>query len=285
MKEPGLKGRYTDYERQFDSLAAFAALVPSKTNADMNASQMRNNHGRNWLGPVDTERQARDLFRTGWPEGVERLRKMRAAQLSAAQSVKRMRCRADQGDELDIHRVWSGKFDQAWSATKRGKRTHTRHIHLLATTQAACGIDQESVFWRGASVTRLADVLEEAGYSVAITGLTVAGQTNEGYDKVTFAYPVKGYDQPLSLANVAAALCCVAWHRILGFTAFASVPGVTHSYYGMNRDEVIEGLIEDYEKHHLAGEHVIRLPSNMWSEMRSQEWLDEQIAAINQSNE
>jgi hypothetical protein len=289
MKEPGLKGRYTDYERQFDSLAAFAALVPSKTNASMHKDQMAGcGHGRfgsNWLGPVKSESTARELFRTGWPEGVERLRKMRAADLSAAQSVKRVRCRSDQGDELDIHRVWSGRFDQAWSATTRGKRTHTRHVHILATTQAACSIDQDSVYWRGAAATRLADALENAGYSVAITGLTVAGDTNEDYNKVTFAYPVKGYDQPLSLANVAAALCCVAWHRILGFTAFVSIPGTTHSYYGMNRDEVIEGLIEDYAKHRLAGEHVIKLPSNMWSEKKATEWLNEQIATMNQSNE
>lgn len=289
MKQRGLEERYTDYECQFDSLAAFAQLQASPRNKAMHDDQMRGcdhqRFGPVWLGPARTATAARELFRKGWPEGVERLRQMRANSLSTAQSVKRVRCRSDQGDELDIHRIWSGRFDTAWSATKVGKRTHTRHVHILATTQAACAIDQEQVYWRGAAATRLADVLEDAGYSVAITGLTVAGATNVDYDKVTFAYPVKGYDQPLSLANIAVALCCVAWHRVLGFTAFASIPGQTHSYYGMNHDHVIEALIEDYAKHQLSGEHVIKLPSNMWAEGKATEWLNSQIAAINQSNE
>ena len=289
MKQKGLEGRYTDYEQRFASLAEFLELKPSKENVSLMQEQINGckygRYGSEWLGPVRTAEQARELFRTGWADGVEKVRKMAVRDLAVAQSIKRVRCRSDQGDELDITRIWRGRFDDAWSATTMGKRTHTRHIHLLATTQAACMIEQEQVYWRGAAVSRLADVLEDAGYSVAITGLTVAGSTNEDYDCCTFAYPVKAYEQPLSLANIVSALCCVAWHRIAGFTAFASIPGSTHSYFGMNRDPVIEALIKDYADHHLAGEHVIQLPSNMWDEKESNRWVNDRISEINAANE
>lgn len=171
-----------------------------------------------WYDAPTGEEAARRAFH-GWPEGAERVRRM-MAEMDAPPpvSLRRKVQRADQGDALDIHAVYRGGLDRAW---ERRRREHSRarmSVRLVAQIGGSKHTSAESLFWRGAAVTKLAEMLEESGYRVEVVGFEWH-DSDEGehqfYTRNTFV--VKDAGAPLDVEQVAGVLCNAGFPRTYGF--------------------------------------------------------------------
>lgn len=165
-----------------------------------------------WLGaPSVGEMNAR--LQQGWAEGVERLMALPCRE-AEAQSIRRRRFRAEQGDEVDMQSVWRGDLARAWTRTRREKRVSARTINIVCNVGALFNVPSSDLFWRGASVLRVTAALIEAGYNVGIYG----GQCSDGVDDAKKVHvgqivEVKAPDSPLDLSNLASVLCMAGVFR------------------------------------------------------------------------
>lgn len=135
--------------------------------------------------------------------------------------VVRKRVRSDQGDEIDIHKVYSGQLDKAWSKMVRIEEDKVhRLITLMVDVGANAVIDAEQSLWNAAVSVRVADALIKAGKSVRI----IVGSTcdNLFYDRsnalATTSVVVKQYNEPLSMSRLAA-MSHAGFHRSFNFPA------------------------------------------------------------------
>jgi hypothetical protein len=168
-----------------------------------------------WFG-AESQYQYEDRLKHGWGEGVDKLREIATKEIQPT-SLRKRRFRADQGDELDIHAVYRGDLSKAWTKTKRQKRTGgIRSVALVCNLSCSANEDASKLFYRGASVLKLAEALTEAGYSVAIYG--GAGSDHIGKDNsgVSFAQfvEIKAEDQPLDCSALASLIAMPAYKRV-----------------------------------------------------------------------
>jgi len=141
------------------------------------------------------------------------------------QVVKRKRIRCDQGDELDIHKVYQGQMDKAWSKTERIEVAQKFHlVTLMINYGGNCDIKAEDSLWRAAVAVRLATELEAAGKSVQILVGTVSNATSNSHNKLfTESVVIKRFNQKLSMERLAA-LSHIGAFRVFGFLGIVSQP-------------------------------------------------------------
>ena len=112
----------------------------------------------------------------------------------------------DQGDEIDIHRVYCGQLDTAWrgqGTTPKEKRE--KYVHMLIDLQGHCAINAVDSFWRTAVATYIYQKLEAAGYRTKITVCAISTNRYDQYEGVTTnSIDIKGYDQKVNPAKLAA---------------------------------------------------------------------------------
>lgn len=155
------------------------------------------------------------LISKGWTRGADKLQRAFDAIVCDVRpvSVKRVKRRADQGDALDIHAVYSGNLDRAWERTSRQSRVAPQRITLVVDGAANAGSKSDAMFWRGAAVCALADKLTRAGYLVrVIAGWACMLDSGSTVCRVQ----VKPYDAPVDLATLAAAVALPAFFRSIG---------------------------------------------------------------------
>lgn len=134
------------------------------------------------------------------------------------QSSRRRRCFADQGDELDIEKVYNGELDTCWSKTQRIEfDTSHKFVTLFIENGANWNEDVTDSFWRSAIAVFLTSELEKAGKSVRI----VVGSTgNRCFIKnrklLSCSMTVKEYNQRVSLERVSA-MTHLGFFRTLNF--------------------------------------------------------------------
>lgn len=157
--------------RFFESMEAMTELVIHPCNKGELGSDRAESifkgprSNESWAGGLGTLKKWRKASRDGWPEGVKRMRKaLSAIKPARAKSIKRRRRWADQGEEVDIHRVFSGNLDKAWRGFERRQAFGSPIIRVWIEASAHCGRSAESLFWRGAAGTAMVEALEEAGY-------------------------------------------------------------------------------------------------------------------------
>lgn len=215
--------------KHFDSIGDFFAWGAKRPTRPHNAKEwdrMGSNRGAGWLG-VDSVAAVQALVRDGWPEGVQRT--MDALKDIEGPlhpiDVRRRRVWTDQGDSLDIHRVYSGSLDTAWQRTKRRTVRATRNVRLICNVNANAGINAVTqMFWRGAAALKIADELTKAGYNVEIvaalasTSMAMVRPLN-----CTVTVVVKEYASPLDLNTLATALCLGGFARLFGFRSDVNV--------------------------------------------------------------
>lgn len=270
---PGDKRRKV-YRSSFDSVDAMRKVKPSALNEQRYQMSQRDNRGADWWGVEGDTKAVDKVIDEGWPEGVARLSQMAdSLTIPPAVSIKRRRARGDQGDELDIHRVYRGQLDTAWSRRQRKVARAPRHIDLLAITSANCHVKAEAMFWRGAAITRLADLLDEAGYRVRIRGAEIGtGVDARGkFDQVT-DWVIKDYDEPLTLTNVAASACLAGFFRRVGFASICSI--LEEVNYGFGRSVHDGPLVDTY-----FGD-CIMVPETVRDAASASAWVVEQVGKI-----
>lgn len=207
-----------------------------------------------WLG-APTFQAAAARVTHGWPEGAERVRRnMADIEINAPMSVKRRRSRADQGDELDIHRVYRGDLAHAWSARTRREVRSPLLVRIVVQTNLLAATAFEDMFWRGAACAKFADLLVDAGYNVEIIG-AVATESMGGRDgEYLVTFPLKEATAPLDIESLCGVVCNAAFHRMFGFRMYQYLANVPMRIGGAasNRDGAIlrkhygpEATVED----------------------------------------
>lgn len=182
-----------------------------------------------WYGAPSGE-EAADRAVRGWAEGAERVRQMLAdVEAPTPVSVKRKLRRGDQGDELDIHAVYRGALDRAWS---RRQRTHHRSrmtVRLALQVGGSKTMVADEMFWRGAAIAKLTEVLEDAGYGVEVV---CAESTLQRSNVIHQLFVLKDAGSPLNLDQLAGVVCNAGFFRtwcFRGMYAIAEVPLQGHS--------------------------------------------------------
>lgn len=196
------------------------------------------------------------LIRDGWQQGVDLMQQVAGAvDVPVPRSVRRRGAWMDQGDEVEMQRVWAGDLDRAWRRTVRLDSTGPRRVRILVDSIANGGVEANVMRWRGVAALRLCDVLVEAGYTVQVESVFCGKSDGHRY---RLAVAVKDYSQPLDLPALAATTALPAFFRALHhewhyLAAPGEIDGV--SYY------VLEATPEDFQNGdsaavYLAGQKI-----------------------------
>ncbi|MCH9735890.1 MAG: hypothetical protein K0U78_15280 [Actinomycetia bacterium] len=141
------------------------------------------------------------------------------------QKSKRVRNYSDQGDELDIEKVYAGELDTCWTSSYR-KEFDSSHkfVTLFIENGENWNVDVVSSFWRSAIAVHLTKELQKAGKSVR---LVVGTCTNNSIQKdarcMTTSMTVKEYNQQMNLERVAA-MTHLGFFRCVNFAMMYTAP-------------------------------------------------------------
>lgn len=265
------------YVETHDSLESM--LTPSAASetahARLRSALFRNRKDQaTWFGIDGGAEDVLRLVRNGWPEGVARLRGC-LSELSAnlPASVKRQRCRADQGDEFDIHRANCGGLDRAWRRTRRA-RQQPRHVCIVFEDGGHYKIPASQFFWRGAVALTLADMLEHAGYRVEVVVAGHAALATHNGCGHHCAVTVKKADMPLDVDALAASLCLAGFYRVAFFARRAMLPSPVRVNFG--RHVAVErGFLDPQHQ----GAIVVRSGA-ITNQASAQRWLTQTLADL-----
>lgn len=188
-------------------------------------------YSSDWFGPFGRdEARAGRALRDGWPEAVDRVLALAARfrdRLPPPVSMARRIVKADQGDSLELQDVYCGRLDTSWRVPRRQSRRAPREVWLANYMGLSAAESGQKLYWRGAAVAVLTDLLAAAGYHVGI--LSYSGQVGafkEGPDEgtVQLEIVVKDPKSPLSLEALAGTTVNPAFYRLLYWRWCAAQP-------------------------------------------------------------
>ena len=221
--------------RLFPSLydAQQLALTEPKINSEIWQSFQEAHRGLSlrWYGVEGGVQEVKRIINDGWPHGRTNLQDL-SQNITALNdmpmpvSVKRKRKRGDQGDSLDITRVWSGELSTAWERCEKLPSNSRKYVEIIVNLSIGSSTNAESIFWRGSACLILADIAQAAGYNVAITAAIVASNSSysdEHRHSIDFI-EVKHYQDPLDMDSLASIICLGGWFRYVGFCMLVNRP-------------------------------------------------------------
>lgn len=272
--------------RTFDNVTDFTALKPSAANlGHFNAYATE---GPRWWGGGAADRhQCERLINTGWDAGAKRLDDLTEGYIAtrSATDIKRRLIQDDHGDEIDIHKVYGGDLDHAWSRKSRKQRFAPPVITLVAPIGGNCSKTPEELFWRGAAVAKLCDLLSTAGYNVEIIasccayGLVGSGDKRSLYGDIV---QIKESSQPLDLAGVASTICYPGFMRFAMFKAMASAPFRMGSHYGTYGDDTYQQKVAAAViKHFRPDTQPVMVDVAIYDKDSADRWIETAIDSIN----
>jgi hypothetical protein len=242
-----------------------------------------------WYGAA-TPREAMDRASKGWPEGAERVRSMMdEVDAPPPVSLRRKMQRADQGDELDIHEVYRGGLDRAWTRRRRQRSRARMSVRLVAQIGGHRHTTHEEMFWRGAAVLKLAELLEESSYRVEMVG--VNQHLIDGHDVSSYcSFVVKEAGAPLDVEQVAGVLCNAGFFRTYGFRdAYAicehRLADKTQSRTLLARSYVMRGDAVRGGNLDADGTKTFSVPMRIGSKESAVEWVNKCLAALENGGE
>jgi len=191
-----------------------------------------NPRGGSWLGKTNSNNEDvitkslvgdRDIL-PYLQDKIDKLAAIENASLKESvqsiQQIKRKRTFSDQGDELDIEKVYNGQLDTAWSKTVRIEQD-SKHklVTLFIQNGGTAKKDANDSFWRSAIAVLLCQKLVAAGKSVKI----IVGNASEGAlvgtSKLqTSSIVIKQYNETLTMERLAA-MTHLGFYRTFGFAA------------------------------------------------------------------
>lgn len=245
-----------------------------------------------WSDGLTTMADAAKLLDTGWPEGAQRALSLQGelqGELPAPVNRRRVRRWRDTGDELDYDRILTGRPEEAWKRMERSATGLGAGVTIEIVTTFGANSDKSSaqILWNGASCLALADLLENAGYSVGLTGVFVArcygryGRYGRDIDYI-IAIELKRPGDPLDVNALAAAICHGGIFRVLGICAIELAPfdvGSGHGHHDSTA-RVVPRLVEEQV---LPPVQII-LPERIYSKQAAVEALRKAVADVNAAN-
>lgn len=272
----------------FESVSALRAAVsvdPSTLTRSVNRDQLadwlkRTDHS--WQGLKGDKQGGESTFQTlerviqsGWQAGVDLLAQVKPLDVASPVSIRRRMRWSDQGDELDVQRVYSGQLETAWRRCQRVTTSSPRRVRIVVDSIASAGVDSAEMRWRGVAAMRAADTLQGAGYQVAVES-AFKGDCNMG--RVLARCEVKSFDQPVNLSALASATALPAFFRCYGHMlqpVLADAAGVDSSYGGYFVEKLTDSDIPP-----AAGERVLIVPQRVSNADKAADWLAKAISDI-----
>lgn len=225
-----------------------------------------------WFGAPSVE-VLKERFTKGWAEGAERLQKIATRDINPM-SIRRRRVRGDQGDEVDMQAVWRGDLSRAWTRTRRMARAGTnRTINLMVMLGDSAGVGSEKLFWRGASVLKLADALVASGYNVGIIGaVTSSGCANSKNVDMAQFVEIKATDQPLDLSALAALTAMPGWFRTFGFAGIVTACDLVEDTQDWGLGRPMNDRAGEFAS--MLGIENVFIQTNVNDQKQAEEWID-----------
>ena len=214
---------------RYDSVAEFmaecASLPRRKENHDLWAHEWLGDaaRGPSWFGAgCQTALDARRIISHGWPDGQRTMSAMLEKTVAIApvpRDRRRRLTRCELGDNLDIHAVYRGQLDRAWTCAVRQEGRGPQMIDVCVNATGAWHIGAEELQWRGIAACVLVDRLQSAGYRVRVTvGVGSNDLRTAKGGTVSLRVVTKDHDSPLDVATAAAIafpgffrVPCFAW--------------------------------------------------------------------------
>lgn len=132
--------------------------------------------------------------------------------------IKRKKVHREFGNELDIHKVYQGKLDTAWTTTQRIEVDQEHHLTtILIDVGGNADINAMRALWTAAACLKFVEVLEAAGKQVQIIIGGAASDSARPRMDMTFSVVIKQYNQHLNVERLAA-MCHIGYYRAAGFT-------------------------------------------------------------------
>lgn len=219
--------------------------------------------GVHWIGLEGNGQDARQKILNGWPELLEKLRPL-MNQLEVTEAIaphramlrRRKMSRGDHGDRLDMHRVYAGELDKAWSLPKKTNLfgVTDRKATLVVNIGVTGNYDFDDTLWRAATALKISDMLQRSGRAVEIYVGASATQIGYPVTESRIYCRVKEFNQPLAIERLAA-MCSAAFHRTYGFMARGAIDSKVNYDLGTSGN----GLCAQLQERKGAGELVIEL--------------------------
>jgi hypothetical protein len=243
-KPAGLKGTVdqrpgnrfeVEFERMVDALDTATALGagPGKSVAELD-SRVRKHQRTEWLGFRTTEglRTVLEQGREDLTAMVEKMRERISNELPIPTANKRqVRRGRESGDEIDADRFLS-RIPEMWNRIECDEVPANRVV--VKVNAAVSGSQKERhMAYRAAAALALADALTERGASVEVQLIWCSRDKTDEAEQTVSKVVVKRSDQPMSVADLAAACCDVGVVRMgLVIGTARMLPGRLHSGLG-----------------------------------------------------
>lgn len=215
-----------------------------------------------WLGnDIASMEDAYGLLNQGWADGAVRAGEMAMDLVGRIEAMEGFRIRAkwsDTGEELDPDRAIAGEWDVAWQEPTRRRVAGASNIVTLAGSYGGnSNIDSESLFWSGAQMIAVTDLLERAGYRVELMGAShTRFGNNVRYLNIIHA---KGPDEPLRPDALASVFSNAGVYRTIGFELYFRNP--VRLTYGIGHGEhSVASMTSAFQKAHEMSHGHIPMP-------------------------
>lgn len=240
--------------RELDSLQElFASECSAQNRTHSDSDLFRNAAGSSFTGGIGNVGKFREFANGGWADGAKRMREaIGEVEAPIAEDIRRRPRWGEDGDEIDMQRVWTGELDRAWFGCKPANGCAPKYVRLLVHVGALSSVSAEQMFYRGAACSILADALEEAGYRVEIVAYSRSNSVEAGSGgrgrrrrrsasrpdaKYAMTVPVKQSDESLDLERLAVVTAHAAMFRVAVWAHRLSLPttissGMGSTYYG-----------------------------------------------------
>lgn len=179
---------------------------------------------------------AKRLFYEGWPEGLERADKFRAAldDIVGAQHIAERLEHSTEGPCVDPGAYAEGLPECMVHFVPEARAGAGKVLDVLVNIAASVSVKSDSIMRRGAAVLCLVDALEMHGYNLAITSYWPAC----GYRKsAAWSMTIKRLDSPLDADLTAFLIAHPASNRRLGFRLAELFPARIREQTGITRHE------------------------------------------------
>lgn len=257
---------------EWDSYEAFltdrAELVTSNRHKNIvDAVDEYGRGGTRWLGCDDGVEGVFNRISHGWPELREQLTQMlQGMELDLpvfpthTTMRKRKMTRSDQGDSLDMTRVWNGQLESAWLRPKHVERVvpNTKRITLAFDITANGSVNNGMAMWRAALCMLLVDSLARAGRIMEVYILDSTSHMFKDYAAprhLWTSWCVKKSNDPIVMDRLCA-MVSVGFMRTAGFLAMACGPWTPSVGFGSALGRGLPKTLNDRRK---DGEVVVRL--------------------------
>jgi hypothetical protein len=203
----------------FDSVEAFLTEATQPPKCTARTPSMRTD-SPDWFGS-ETFDHAERLARYGWPEGLARMEKARAA-VQIPQSLESLTptpIMAEEGDEILVDRYLDGESDHFLAFPQTLTPRHGRIARVLVNVGGTSEISTETYFQRGAAALAVIDALERAGIRchVEIVQRSTMKSRTPAARCYQFTATLKRPEDPLELDRMAFFLASSAVQRRFSF--------------------------------------------------------------------